>query len=192
MAQKAYEVAQAEYLKNAQDAFACDACRGRVPELQARMEKERAQVEWAQAQLDRSRIMAAVDGIAVFSDPNEWRGRPVSVGERVMMLAQPDHTRLRVTVPIADAIAIDAGTDVVFYLNINPLDSYDAKVVQTSYEATLQPDQTLAYVLIADFAGKNVPRLGLRGTAKVYGARAPLLFHVLRRPFSWLRRTLGV
>lgn len=191
VAQKAFEVAEAEYLKNAQDAFACDTCRGRVPELQARMEKERAQMEWTRAQLERSRVVAPVAGVAVFSDPNEWRGRPVSVGERVMILAQPEHTRLRVSVPVADAIAIEPGTEVVFYLNVNPLDSYDATVAQTSYEATLQPDQTLGYVLFADFTGET-SRLGLRGTAKVYGSRAPILMHVLRRPISWLRRTMGI
>lgn len=191
VAQKTFDVVEAEYLKNAQDAFGCDSCRGRVPELQARMEKERAQVDWAVAQLERSRVTAPAQGIAVFSDPNEWRGRPVSVGERVMILAQPDRTRLRIKVPVADAIAIEPGTDVVFYLNINPLGSYDAQVTQTSYEATLQSDQTMAYVLSAEFSD-DAARLGLRGTAKIYGSRAPILFHILRRPTSWLRRTLGL
>jgi hypothetical protein len=191
VAEKAYEVAEAEYLKNAQDAFGCDDCRGRVPELLAQREKAAAQVEWARQQLERSRIAAPVAGIAVFSDPNEWRGRPVAVGERVMMLASPEATRLRITLPIADAISIESGTEVVFYLNVNPLDSYDANIAQTSYEATVQPDQSLAYVLLADFSGEPA-RLGMRGTAKVYGARAPILFHVLRRPLAWLRQTLGV
>lgn len=191
VARKAFEVAEAEYLRNAQDAFGCDSCRGRVPELIAQADKARAQVEWAQAQLERSRVQAPVAGTVVFSDPNEWRGRPVSVGERVMVLAQPAQTRLRLSMPINDAIAIEPGTDVVFYLNINPLDSYDARLVQTSYEATVQADQSLAYVLIAGFEDEAA-RLGLRGTAKVYGNRAPILFHILRRPLAWLRRTLGL
>ncbi|MFZ5755731.1 MAG: efflux RND transporter periplasmic adaptor subunit [Pseudomonadota bacterium] len=191
VARKAYEVAEAEYMKNAQDAFGCDSCRGRVPELLAQAEKARAEAEWAQAQLDRSRVVAPVDGIAVFSDPNDWRGKPVSVGERVMVLSQPDKTRLRISMPIGDAIAIESGTDVVFYLNVNPLDSYDANVVQTSYEATVQSDQSLSYVLMANFEDEPA-RLGLRGTAKVYGGRAPILFHVLRKPLAWLRRTLGI
>lgn len=191
VAEKAFEVAEAEYLKNAQDAFDCDPCRGRVPELLAQKEKARAQMAWAEQQLGRSRVVAPMAGVAVFSDPNEWRGKPVAVGERVMVLARPDETRLRITLPIADAISIEPGTGVVFYLNVNPLDSYDATIAQTSYEATVQADQTLAYVLLADF-GDEPARLGMRGTAKVYGNRAPLLFHVLRRPLSWLRQTLGV
>lgn len=191
VAEKAFEVAEAEYLKNAQNAFDCDPCRGRVPELLAQKDKARAQMEWAQQQLERSRVVSPMAGVAVFSDPNEWRGKPVVVGEKVMVLARPAETRLRITLPIADAISIEPGTEVVFYLNVNPLDSYDAKVVQTSYEATVQSDQALAYVLLADFVDEPA-RLGMRGTAKVYGNRAPLIFHILRRPLSWLRQTLGV
>lgn len=191
VAGKAYEVAEAEYLRNAQDAFDCDACRGRVPELRAQMEKAGAELAWGREQLARSRVAAPIAGMAVFTDPNEWRGRPVAVGEKVMVLAQPEQTRLRITLPIADAIAIEPGTEVVFYGNVNPLDSFDAAVAQTSYEATVQPDQSLAFVLLAEFTEKPA-RLGIRGTAKVYGGRAPLLFHALRRPLSWLRRTLGL
>lgn len=192
VASKALDVVQAEYLRNAQKAFECEVCRGQVPELQAVLEREMAKVDWAQAQLERSRVRAPADGLAVFVDANELAGRPVAVGERVMVIADPEVTRLRITIPVDDALAIDSETEVVFYLNINPLESYTARVIQTSYEATRQPDQRMAYVVQADFSGDETARLGLRGTAKVYGARAPLLFHIMRRPAAWLRRTLGV
>ena len=192
VASKALDVVQAEYLRNAQKAFECEVCRGQVPELQAVLEREMAKVDWAKAQLERSRVRAPAAGLAVFVDANELAGRPVAVGERVMVIADPEVTRLRITIPVDDALAIDSDTEVVFYLNINPLESYKAKVIQTSYEAIRQPDQRMAYVVQADFSGDETARLGLRGTAKVYGARAPLLFHIMRRPIAWLRRTLGV
>ena len=192
VASKALDVVQAEYLRNAQKAFECEVCRGQVPELQAVLEREMAKVDWAKTQLERSRVRAPAGGLAVFVDANELAGRPVAVGERVMVIADPEVTRLRITIPIDDALAIDSETEVVFYLNINPLDSYKAQVIQTSYEATRQPDQRMAYVVLAEFSGDETARLGLRGTAKVYGARAPLLFHIMRRPVAWLRRTLGV
>lgn len=191
VARKAYAVAEAEYLKNAQDAFVCDSCRGRLPELQARMDMEGARTAWAEAQLERSRVKAPEAGVAVVGDPNDWRGRPVQVGERVMILARPAETRLRISLPVEDARSIDVGTEVVFYLNVSPLDSYDATISRTSYDAVQLPDQSLGYILLADFTDEKA-RLGLRGTAKVYGARAPIIFHILRRPVAWLRRTLGI
>lgn len=192
VAQKAFEVAQAEYLKNSQQAFSCDSCRAKLPELAAAMEKQRAEVDWVGAQLSRSRITAPVDGVAVFSDPNDWRGRPVSVGERVMLLAEPSDTRLQINMPVADAIAVSSGTSVVFYSNVSPLDSYAAHIVTAGYEAFPLPDQMLAYRILAAFDEKDHPRLGMRGTAKVYGARAPLIYYLLRRPAALLRRTLGI
>lgn len=192
VAQKAFEITEAEYLKNSQQAFSCDSCRARLPELAAAMEKQRAEVDWASAQLAQSRIVAPVDGVAVFSDANDWRGRPVSVGEKVMLLASPLDTRLQISMPVADAIAIEEGTEVVFYSNVSPLDSYGARILSASYEALPQPDQVLAYRIEAAFEDGDRPRLGMRGTAKVYGARAPLVYYLLRRPLAWLRQALGV
>lgn len=192
VAQKALDVVQAEYLKNSQQAFSCDSCRAKLPELAATLEKQRAELEWVSAQLERSRITAPVDGVAVFTDANDWRGRPVAVGERVMLIADPADTRLQINMPVADAIAVEPGTPVVFYSNVSPLDSYDARIVMAGYEAAPTPDQVLAYRIFAGFEARQRPRLGMRGTAKVYGARAPIAYYLLRRPAAWLRRTLGI
>ena len=191
VAARALDVAQAEYLKNVQASFECQECRARAAELQAVIEREKAQVEWARAQLERSRVRAPAAGVAVFADVNEWQGRPVRVGERVMVIATVDDTRLQIHLPIDDAIAAEPGTEVVFYPNVSPLSSYEGRVTQTSYEAVTTAEQTLAYLLLADFDDDSA-RLGWRGTAKVYGARAPVIYLILRRPLSWLRRTLGL
>lgn len=191
VASRALDVAQAEYMKNVQASFECQECRARAAELQAVIERERAQMEWARAQLERSRVRSPASGVAVFADVNEWLGRPVRVGERVMVIAAVEETRLQIHLPIDDAIAVESGTEVVFYPNVSPLSSYSGAVTQTSYEAVTTADQALAYLLLADFDGEAA-RLGWRGTAKVYGARAPVIYLILRRPLSWLRRSLGL
>ena len=35
-------------------------------------------------------------------------------------------------------------------------------------------------------------RIGLRGTAKVYGPKVALGYYVLRKPIAFLRRSLGI
>lgn len=191
VASRALDVAEAEHLKNVQASFDCQDCRARAAELQAVIEREKAQVDWARAQLERSRVRSPAAGVAVFADVNEWLGRPVRVGERVMVVAPVDETRLQIHLPIDDAIAVEPGTEVVFYPNVSPLSSYSGVVTQTSYEAEMTAQQSLAYLLLADFDDDNA-RLGWRGTAKVYGARAPVIYLILRRPLSWLRRSLGL
>lgn len=191
VAQRAFEVAQAEYLKNAQESFGCESCRGRVAQSLAIMEREKAQVDWATAQLAQGKVLAPRDGIVVFGDAADWQGRPVRVGERIMVIADQSKTRLRIAVPVGDAIAAEAGVEVVFYPNVSPLSSVDAEVSRSAYEPSVQPDRTMAYILHADFKEEGA-RLGWRGTAKIYGTRAPFVYQVLRKPLARLRQMIGV
>ncbi|MEN9865560.1 MAG: hypothetical protein RL748_1150, partial [Pseudomonadota bacterium] len=73
-----------------------------------------------------------------------------------------------------------------------PLSPLDATLVQASYEPVLVSEGFVAYYLRADFANETTPpRIGLKGTAKIYGDWAPLIYHVVRKPLAWCRRTLG-
>lgn len=191
VAQRAFDVAEAEYQRNVQESFSCESCRGRVAQSQAAMERERAQVEWARAQLTQGEVRAPKDGVVVFGEAADWVGRPVRVGERIMVIADAEHTRLRITVPISDAIATENGTRVIFYPNVSPLSSMDGKVVASSYEPTVLPDYSLAYVMHASFDEKGA-KLGWRGTVKIYGSRAPLIYQILRKPLSRLRQMAGI
>lgn len=190
LSQRALDVAEAEYVKNAQASFSCEECRARAAELRAMLEREKAMVAMATQQLQRTQVLAGAEGVAVFSDINDWEGRPVRVGEKVMLVADPSDTALSIELPVDDAISIDIGAEVIFYPNVNPLSSYSAVIHQTSYEALVSAEQTLAYPLLASFDDGNA-RLGLRGTAKIYGGRAPVIYLLLRKPLSWLRRSLG-
>ena len=67
------------------------------------------------------------------------------------------------------------------------------EIQRSSYEATVAPDGTLAYVVHAQLLlGQGLPRIGLRGTAKIYAERVTLGYYLLRKPLAFLRRTLGI
>jgi hypothetical protein len=40
--------------------------------------------------------------------------------------------------------------------------------------------------------GQGLPRIGLRGTAKIYAGRVTLGYYLLRKPLAFVRRSLGV
>jgi hypothetical protein len=40
--------------------------------------------------------------------------------------------------------------------------------------------------------GQVLPRIGMRGTAKIYAGRVTLGYYLLRKPLAFLRRSLGV
>jgi hypothetical protein len=157
------------------------------------MDQRRADATYAQSLLDRIHVTASRSGIALFDDPNDWIGRPVTIGERLMEIADPSQAELEIWLPVADAITLKTGADVDFFLNISPGAPLHATLRQASYEATLSPSGLLGYRLKALFAdGSRVPRIGLRGTAKVYGERVSLFYYLMRRPLAAVRQLLGL
>jgi hypothetical protein len=143
--------------------------------------------------LGKSKLTAPQGGVAIFSSQDEWRGRPVQVGERVMLIADPSLIDITVYLPPEDAVELEPGAKVELLLHVNPLSPLDAQIERASYEAVQAPDGTLAYVIRAQLLpGQGLPRIGLRGTAKVYAGRVSLGYYLVRKPLIFLRRSLGI
>jgi len=163
--------------------------------MNASVQEKRAEVTYLTELLDKSKLLAPQGGVAVFSSQDDWRGRPVQVGEKVMLIADPSLIDVTIYVPPDDAIDLEPGAKVELLLHVNPLSPLDAKIERASYEATQTPDGNLAYVVRAELqglSGDKLPRIGLRGTAKVYAGQVSLGYYLLRKPLAFLRRTLGV
>lgn len=191
VARKSLDVARADLVKNMQLAYGCDECRAKIPVLRAEADQKEVELQYSLSMQERLIVRAEADGTTVFRDKNDLLGKPVSIGERIMLLAAPDDSWLQIQLPVQDAITLSPGAAVRFFLNIDPLAAYSATLVQTSYEAEKTSNDVLAYTVMADFVGKDRPRLGLKGTARLYGGWVPFSYYVMRRPIAWLRQHLG-
>ena len=198
VAQRQLQVARADALAAAQKAFASDASRAELAALQARVAERQAELDGIEAQqLQHVEVRSPADGVVVFTDVNDWQGRPVSTGERVALLADPAETAVLIWLPAADAIDIEPGAAVRLFLQVAPLEPLSARLVQTSYQAVLSPDGIASYRLRARFVledgerAARLARIGLRGTAKLYGDRASLGYYLFRRPLAFLRQWTG-
>jgi hypothetical protein len=193
VASKALAVAEAEYRQAAQQAVFDDKARAQLAVLKGRADQRRADAIYAQSLLERVRVTAPRGGIALFADPNDWIGRPVTIGERLLEIADPNKAELEIWLPVADAISLNAGANVDFFLNVSPDAPLHAKLRQTSYEAVPSPSGVLAYRLKAQLAeGTPPPRIGLRGTAKIYGDQVSLFYYLIRRPLAAARQLIGL
>jgi len=192
VARVAAEVAEAELRQAMQLAVGDPGARASVPVLQGRLEQQRAEVAYVEDLLRRVEVRAPADGVAVFDDADEWVGRPVTLGERILLVADPGSTALEIRLPAAEAIRLDPGAEVEFFLNVAPEAPVPARLVFASYAARPGPDGVPAHRLEAEFAddGREL-RIGLGGTAKVYGERVSLAYYVFRRPLAALRRWVG-
>ncbi|MBP9713406.1 MAG: HlyD family efflux transporter periplasmic adaptor subunit [Sterolibacterium sp.] len=190
VAQKSVDVADAELQTATQLSFDDARSKAELAALTGRALEKRAELAAVQAQLSRIVARAPYDGVAVFADPDEWQGRPVVAGERIMLLANPDKPGMLIHLPVADAITLDVGAPVKLFLTVHPLTPLSGQLVETSYQADIDADGVASYRLRASVDDKDA-RIGLRGTAKLYGDWVVLGYYVLRRPLAKLREWSG-
>ena len=114
------------------------------------------------------------------------------MGERILVLADPNQVELEIHLPIADAINLRPGAEVRMFLNIHPGAPLAARIHYASYQAEVTTEGILAYRLKARFTNPApLPRIGLRGTARIYHQRVRLFQLLARRPLAMARQWLG-
>jgi hypothetical protein len=193
VANKSRDIALADFRRSAGKAFSEDTSKGDLQVLAARVREREAEIAYLREMLQRYKIRAPKSGIAIFEDAEQWLGRPVQTGERIMTLADPAHVGVTIHIAPDDAVQLDIGAHMVMYLNTAPLSPYSGRIVQTSYEVAMTPEGLPAYLLKATLdPGREAPRIGLKGTAKVYADEVPLAYYLLRKPLRYARSALGV
>lgn len=190
VAAQALATAETEYRQAEQQALRDPTYKGQLAIITGRIEEKRAEVALVEEQLQRARVLAPRDGIALLDDPSEWIGQPVSIGQRIMRIATLDDVEIEAWVPIADAIPLPADARVSLYLNASPLAPVDGRLRYLAHDAQQRPDGNYAYRLRASLEGPSGHRVGLKGTAKLRGRRVPFAYWVLRRPLAGLRAAL--
>ncbi len=193
VAEKTLAVAVAEFHKASQAAFRDAQSNANVALLKAQVELSRAETRYAMDLLEQVDVKALKEGLLIYTDKSEWVGRPVQVGEKIMQIADPKKIKLRINLPVEDAIFLVDGAEVKIFLDIEPLKSISGVVTHASYEAALTPEGVLAYRIDAEFSDLDTSkRIGLQGTAKLYEERVSLFYYLFRRPISALRQFVGV
>ncbi len=191
-ARQGLEVARAEYLAGAHRALVSAENAAEAGVLKGRIQERLAEVAYLEDQLAMLEVKAGRDGIAVYGQENDWIGKPVSAGQRVMELADASKVGVNVWVPVADAINMASGQSIHVLLYADPLSPLRATIEQASYQPTKSPDGVVAYRVRATLPADETVRLGLRGSAKINGGWVPLVYFLLRRPLAAARQWLGV
>ena len=192
LATQSLQVAEKELLRSRQFSFSNDEEKARLAELVAQVDLKKAEVKSTSERLKNSKIYADKDGIAIVDQKNNWQGRPVSVGEKIITIANPEKVEFLIWLPVKDSLIIKENTDVKVFLDINPIKPLKGKLKRASYQSSLSPEEVLSYQISASFEGEEIPRIGLRGTAKIYGSRVTLFYYLFRKPITFVRQLIGV
>ena len=194
LAEREVLVAEARLKTTTQVAFADVRGKHELAVTRAELALKTAERDYARDLLAKAEIKADRDGLAVFSNRNDLIGKPVSVGERLLQIADPDTIEFQLDVPVADSIILSEGARTKIFLDSSPLSSLEGKISRTEYLARVNDGVTLSFRVAAspESDTRPVPRLGARGTAQIYGAHVPVGFYLLRRPFTVFRQWTGL
>jgi len=193
VATKAYQIAAEEYRQTAQKAVQDEKVRLGLKPNRGRMEEKETELRYTRKLLDKVEVRAPRRGIAVFTDPNDWVGKSVSIGERVLVIADPAVVEMLIHLPVADAVELSMGTEVRLYLTTDPQRPRGGALTYASYKPDITAAGYVAYRLKADFVpdGNPPPRIGLTGVAKIYSKKVSLAYYIFRRPLTTVRQWLG-
>jgi len=152
-----------------------------------------ARENYAKDRLSHTTLTSPRAGLAIYSDPKDWTGRPVSTGEAIIEIAEPSRVLLRIHAPLASGERLRSGTRVRLFLDADPVNPLEARLESASFYAREQTGGHMAYTAYARFGDETpLPRIGARGVAKIYGGTAPFGFWIFRRPITILRQFIGL
>lgn len=193
LAKQSLRLAETELLRSRQSSFTDNEEKSRLAELVARVDLKKAEVQSAQQKLKNSKIYSEQKGVAIVDRKLDWQGKPVAVGEKILTIADPKEIEFLIWLPVKDSIVIKENSKVRVFLDVNPISPYKGKLLRSTYEPELSPEEVLSYKLVSSFeSNKKAPRIGLRGTAKVYGSRVMLFYYLFRKPITFVRQLIGV
>ncbi len=179
--------AEATQHENAAAAALALADRAQFAVAHAKAAEARAQLDLVRQQLQRSRLVAPIDGIVIGGDLMQSLGAPVQRGQVLMTLAPNDAYRLILDVDERDVSELRPGQRGQLALGALPSRRIDFQVVRitpvavtadgrNSFEVEARVDEVLPAM-----------RPGLRGVAKVETGTRSLLGIVTRPLVDWLR-----
>jgi hypothetical protein len=192
-ARLAVVAAETELQQTRQLALSDPAARLRVPVLQGQLDLRRSEVGFLEQQQERLTVVSPAAGIAIFQNRSELIGRPITIGERLLEVADPTQVRVEIWLAVADAIALEPHAPIRLFLNVDPGAAINGTVEFMSYIPTPGPEGLASYRILADLTGSHpMLRSGLQGTARIYGERVSLAYYVFRRPLAAARISLGL
>lgn len=167
--------------------------RRELQQLRSEIAEKKIELNYAEELLEKTEIMSPVSGVAIFSDANSLEGKPMTTGEKIMVIADPKKAELLIRVPLDSMLPISPESPVEFYLNVSPLKSYSADITSIGYQASQDPDGILSYKVKADFDHSQSDfRIGWEGTAKIQSDWSIMGYAILRKPLIALHNLLGL
>jgi multidrug efflux pump subunit AcrA (membrane-fusion protein) len=193
VAQAELATANVEMHQAAQQAIESQNAKADLGMAEGKLHEREVDVASLQREVEKLEIRATADGVFVYSDPDDWAGRPVQTGERIGLLADPHTLGVRAWAPVGEPTNLEGGAPMTVFLKVAPLSPIGARLDYAGYQPVESPTGVASYVLRGTVDGDaSAARIGLQGTARVSGHWSVLGYLLLRRPIASVRAWGGV
>lgn len=192
LAQEQLKVAKAKYHQTNALAFRQRQAIHDLPIQQAEFQLASSHYKYAKERLAHSLIKSPTQGIAIYTDKQDWEGRAVQVGEQMMEVANPKHIQYQLKLSSGNAIPLHIGQSVQVYLESSPLGGIPAKLTSYSYTAEQENGMSFYKLIAQPIDTQYTPRIGAQGSARINARRVFLWYQLLHRPMNTARQWLGV
>lgn len=193
VAQKKLDSLRSQYRQLTRQALIEPKEKVRLAILASQVKEKQAELSRLVNLITRASVRASQDGVVILDNAQDWQGKPVQIGEKVLSVAAADDLQIEAWLPVGDAISLPQNAELRLFLNASPLSPIDAEVKRVSYKAEELPQGIMAHRVVADIVSPiEDMRLGAQGTARLEGERVSMFYWIFRRPLATIRQFLGV
>lgn len=193
VAQKQVQIIKSQYDRARVKAFTDPKALEEIQSLKYRLEQEKIRQKLAESKAKHLHVRASTSGISMVDNPEDWRGRPVKIGERVVMIFDPRKKKVKIFLPENDNIRFDRERPVHIILNADPGSKYDALLHYVAPQTSVNPQGGASFVAEAALSAPHAGiAVGSKGFAIVYGDEVRLGYWLLRKPLAAIRHFLGI
>ena len=157
---------------------------------QAKAAQAHAELTLIDQQLERSRIVAPIDGIILEGDLSQSLGAPVKRGDTLMKLAPRNQYRLMIDVDERDIEFVKVGQIGHLALSAQPIKK-TAFIIERVTPMSAVKEGRNTFEVEAKLTDNNLfLRPGLQGVAKIEVGSRTIFWSLSHRIVNWLRLTL--
>lgn len=161
--------------------------------LKAKLKKGQDEVDYFKEQLALAIDKSPIEGLVSIDNPLSWRGKPIKIGEKIMVISNPKETMVRIWIPDRDNVSFPANLSIDVSLNPYPEKEFTARLLHISNEAKMGEDRLPYFEAEAEWEDvKESPALGLKGFAVLSGEKVSLIYYLLRKPIAVARKLVGI
>lgn len=156
---------------------------------QLKLQKQKIDLEQAKDNYDKVNVKSPTVGTVIIDNPDEWVGKPVQIGEKIMIIADLTKTEIKIWIPENENININPDLPIEVVLNVNPGIVRKARLNYIGNEVMLSSEQLPSFLAKAQWKDPRTDvKSGLKGTAVLYGEKVSLFYFLVRKPWILIRK----